>query len=411
MSQLPQSWEEKSVKDINHHKGKTIKPIDFPDETFELYSVPSFSSGKPELTTGSEIGSSKQMVEPGDVLVCKINPRINRVWVVESKGEYRQIASSEWINVRNSSFDSRYLRYAFTRQAFRELICSEVSGVGGSLTRAQPKKVATYPVPVAPEPEQKRIADKLDSVLAKVESAQARLDKIPTILKRFRQSVLAAATSGEVTKDWREENGVQFNFKEYGFDEILTELRNGLSAKPNEDGKGTPILRISSVRAMEIDQQDIRYLELSDKELEKYMLCEGDLLFTRYNGSLEFVGVCGLLTKLEHENLVYPDKLIRARLNEKALPQFIEILFSSLEMRDKVTGCVKTTSGQKGISGKNLKELVVKLPGISEQKEIVRQVSNLLAKAESVEHRYLKSKVRLDSLTQSILSKAFSGKL
>ena len=54
--------------------------------------------------------------------------------------------------------------------------------------------------------EQQRISDKLDLVLAKVEAAQARLDKIPTILKRFRQSVLAAATSGELTKDWREKN-------------------------------------------------------------------------------------------------------------------------------------------------------------------------------------------------------------
>ncbi|TOM37669.1 4'-phosphopantetheinyl transferase, partial [Vibrio parahaemolyticus] len=56
---------------------------------------------------------------------------------------------------------------------------------------------------VAPLNEQIRIANKLDSILAKVDKAQARLDKIPAILKRFRQSVLAAATSGELTKEWR----------------------------------------------------------------------------------------------------------------------------------------------------------------------------------------------------------------
>ncbi len=65
---------------------------------------------------------------------------------------------------------------------------------------------------VPPLNEQTRIANKLDQLLAKVDATQQRLDKIPTLLKRFRQSILAAATSGQLTEEWRGENDVQFDW-------------------------------------------------------------------------------------------------------------------------------------------------------------------------------------------------------
>jgi type I restriction enzyme S subunit len=86
------------------------------------------------------------------------------------------------------------------------------------------KSIEDILVAIAPLNEQIRIADKLDSMLAKVDAAQARLDKIPNILKRFRQSVLAAATSGELTKEWREENQVIFNWDEINVSEIVSKI-------------------------------------------------------------------------------------------------------------------------------------------------------------------------------------------
>ncbi|MCP4492007.1 MAG: hypothetical protein GY820_32585 [Gammaproteobacteria bacterium] len=107
------------------------------------------------------------------------------------------------IVVRQPHIDSNYLGYFVSELEFRNLQCSDVSGVGGSLTRAQPKKVATYSVPIAPQDEQKQIAAKLDELLAQVDTIKTRLDAIPGILKRFRQSVLAAAVSGRLTEEWR----------------------------------------------------------------------------------------------------------------------------------------------------------------------------------------------------------------
>ncbi|NQU64853.1 MAG: restriction endonuclease subunit S [SAR324 cluster bacterium] len=139
-------------------------------------------------------------------MVCKINPRINRVWVVGRSNGRKQIASSEWIVLRTKQALSQFLKYQFSEDNFRQRICTDVTGVGGSLTRAQPKNVAKFSVVIAPLPEQKLIAYKLDCLLAKVDTCKARLDKVPEIINRFRQSVLADATSGRLTEDWRTED-------------------------------------------------------------------------------------------------------------------------------------------------------------------------------------------------------------
>jgi len=100
VSELPVGWLQSVFAEINGYVSKTIDPAQFADEVFELYSVPSFPTRRPEIIAGKNIGSTKQEVMPGDVLVCKINPRINRVWQVAPKMGNRQIASSEWIVLR-----------------------------------------------------------------------------------------------------------------------------------------------------------------------------------------------------------------------------------------------------------------------------------------------------------------------
>ena len=172
-----------TVADINQYSGTTITPPDNPDEVYELYSGPSFDSQYPEIIKGSEIGSSKITVEDGDVLVCKINPRINRVWVVKHHTDHPLLASSEWIVVRNSKMDSNYLKWYFSSPTFRNLLVSQVAGIGGSLTRAQPKQVAKYPVPIVDICEQRRIAAVLNKVSGLIAKRREQLDKLDELVK------------------------------------------------------------------------------------------------------------------------------------------------------------------------------------------------------------------------------------
>src|SRR5262245_29689371 len=93
---LPDGWEWSTLDKYRKSKRESINPAKFPEQKFELYSVPSFESRKPEIVMGKEVGSSKQVVHANEVLICKINPRINRSWVVGNHTDNPKIASTEW---------------------------------------------------------------------------------------------------------------------------------------------------------------------------------------------------------------------------------------------------------------------------------------------------------------------------
>ena len=164
VNELPYGWSVGSFSQVNMFVPETTNPGNSPDEMFELYSVPNFEVGIPEIIRGKEIGSSKQSICENDVLVCKINPRINRVWNTGHITPYRLLGSSEWIAFRNHLLFAPYLRYYFSSPHFRKLMLSNVSGVGSSLMRAQPESVKKYPVLIPPYQEQIRISERIDEL-------------------------------------------------------------------------------------------------------------------------------------------------------------------------------------------------------------------------------------------------------
>lgn len=119
-----------------------LDPSKNPDEEFELWSIPSFDVGRPDIAKGSKIGSAKKCVEPNDVLLSRIVPHIRRSWIVSRREGRRQIASGEWIVFRDRRFVPEYLRHFLTSDPFHAQFMLTVAGVGGSLLRARPDGVA-----------------------------------------------------------------------------------------------------------------------------------------------------------------------------------------------------------------------------------------------------------------------------
>lgn len=168
---IPDSWAWVKLEDINVFKSKSVNPFDNPTETYELYSVPTFETGEPEFPFGKDIASSKVVVSDGDVLLCKINPHLNRVWVVrQRKPQLKTLASSEWIVIRVNEMLPEYLELAMRSPYFRELMQRNVSGVGGSLMRAQPTFVKQYMVPVPPIQEQTVIVKRIQETFHMLDS-------------------------------------------------------------------------------------------------------------------------------------------------------------------------------------------------------------------------------------------------
>jgi type I restriction enzyme S subunit len=273
----------------------------------------------------------------------------------------------------------------------------------------------------------------VEALLARVNAARARLARAPALLIAFRQAILSAACSGKLTEDWRADETLVFSsvsgpetpsfddsdlpqlpesWKWDRFDLVLTELKNGISTKPEIGPPGLPILRISAVRPGRVLLEDHRFLTDADELVETYGLRNNDLLFTRYNGSLDLLGVCGMVRGLNQMVLLYPDKLMRVRVKPRSvLPDFVELFFQEAAARDRMTRASKSSAGQQGVSGKNVKEQPIALPPLPEQREIVRRVGTLFALADAIEAKVAAAQKRADALTQAILAKAFSGEL
>ena len=203
---IPSSWTWTTVNDINMYNSKNVNPAKHKENIFELYSVPVFPTDTPEIVKGGKIGSAKQCVENGDVLLCKINPKINRVWFVKNRTENAMIASSEWIVVRNKFMLTDYLVFCFMSPYFRDLIENNVSGVGGSLTRAQPSMVATYTIPIPPFQEQERIVEEIKHWFELIDVIEQSKEALQEVIKLTKSKILDLAIHGKlVPQDPNEE--------------------------------------------------------------------------------------------------------------------------------------------------------------------------------------------------------------
>lgn len=430
MSELPKGWAVIEIGRINTYKSETLDPSRHPEETFELYSVPTFPSRQPEILKGKEIGSTKQKVKPDDVLLCKINPRINRVWAVDEKAEHEQIASSEWIVLRQPQLDARFIRFQLRESDFRERLCGEVSGVGGSLTRAQPKKVEGYTLRIAPLAEQKRIAQKLDALLAQVDILKARIDAIPALLAHVRRSTLALVTVGtssaSATKSATAVEPTDFNQRAQITlgDEVL-ELPPGWTSAPlgslidpsrklcygvvqpgPEVESGIEMIRVCDINGGRIAWGELRRIsEEVDSQYRRSRVAPGDIL-------LSIVGSIGRAAIVRESR---PANIARAvaRLaadRSRVSSEWLWLWLTSPRVQWWLLSSSKEVA-RKTLNLKELSELPVPVPPKEVQDANVRRVEQIFALADQLDARVSAAQKRIDTLTQSLLAKAFRGEL
>jgi len=184
--------------------------------------------------------------------------------------------------------------------------------------------------PLPPLNEQKRIVAKLDKIIPRIDAVKERLNKVPAIIKRFRQSVLTAACSGRLTESIEEYPVVQFC-------DLIKCIRGGTTAVPTNDLTNFPVLRSSSVRQGYVDYKDVKYLTQYQSTNTDNFIANGDLLFTRLNGTAEYVGNCALVSGIQSNKYQYPDRLYCTRLTNKILSAYCVVAFSLPEIRIEIS--------------------------------------------------------------------------
>jgi type I restriction enzyme, S subunit len=267
-------------------------------------------------------------------------------------------------------------------------------------------------LPLPPLNEQKRIIEKLDVILPKVKSARSRLEKIPAILKKFRQSVFAVACSGRLTEDWREGKLNSDDWKDVTLFDLISEgPQNGLYKHKDFYGSGTLIVRIDNFYDGYLnDWSGMKRLSLNQKELDTYRLNENDILINRVN-SIDFLGKSALVRKLK-EPAVYESNMMRFNVRQEIVdPEYLIKYLNSISGYQELRKNAKDAVNQSSINQDDVKAVAVTLPPLKEQHEIVRRVEKLFALADSLETKYKKAIERVEKIEQSILAKAFRGEL
>lgn len=411
--EVPENWVWVRLGDVNKYISKSVNPISEPDKIFELYSVPSMVDNYPEIIAGSDIGSSKQSVCKKDVLLCKINPRINRVWKVSQFTDNELIASSEWIIIRNNHIDANYLMYCFQSKYFREFMLSNVSGVGGSLMRAQPKYVQTYPIPLPPLSEQQRIVERIEELFAKLDEAKERLQEVADSFAVRKAAILHKAFTGELTKQWRLENGVSDeSWEESNLGSFIAcGSQNGLYKPKSSYGDGIRIIRIDAFYDGVIEQWDeLKRLRLDENEIECYSLNLNDILINRVN-SMQYLGKSALVRELK-DICVFESNIMRLSVDESRIyPEFFISFLNSQMGLNELRKNAKQAVNQASINQQDIKNVIINLPALSEQHEIVRLIDELLAREHKAQQATEQALVSIDLMKKSILARAFRGEL
>ena len=386
MSELPSGWAKTTLGDVlqfNYGKG-------LPERNRS-------GSGFPVYGSNGVVGYHEKALVSAESLVVGRKGSVGEVH--HSRGPCWPIDTTYFVD-EFSGMPTRFWYYA--------LKGLDLGGLNRATAIPGLNREDAYQVDVAlpPQTEQKRIADKLDAVLSQVDACRQRLDRIPALLKRFRQAVLDAATSGELTEEWREENARDGEWPLVALGSAVRDFSYGSAAKSSKSGS-VPVLRMGNIQDGRLDWSDLVYTS-NPEEISKYRLTPGDVLFNRTN-SPELVGKTAVYWG--ERDAIYAGYLIRVRCTDRLLPDYLNYCLNSPAGRDYCWRVKSDGVSQSNINAKKLAAFEFGLPAIEEQTEIVRRVEALFAYADRLEARYSAARVQVERLTPALLDKAFLGQL
>ncbi|MBM6442737.1 MULTISPECIES: restriction endonuclease subunit S [Pseudomonas] len=436
MSELPKGWATACINDLAYINPKQVFDDHLAAGFVPMSHAPTNFRDKLRFETRNwgEIKKAYTNFKSGDVIFAKVTPCFEngKAAFVEGLPNGIGAGSSEFFVLRPSSEEvsAKYLLALVKSRGFMHDGASNMTGAVG-LRRVPRQFVESYSVPVPPAAEQTRIAQKLDELLAQVDTLKARIDAIPILLKRFRKSVLSASVSGRLTEKWREKSEVVVE----SADAYLKRIIKARREKPN--------LKFKEPVAPDLEKRDVvspegwviasvsSFAECLDSmrvPVKKELRSNGEGLYPYFgaNGEVdrvdEYIFDDDLVLVTEDETFYGREKPIAYKYSGKCwVNNHVHALRAhDLVSRDylcfalmhyNVLPWLTGTTGRAKLTQGALLSLPIQIPPPEEQTEIVRRVEQLFAFADQLEAKVASAKTRIDHLTQSILAKAFRGEL
>lgn len=420
---LPESWINIKLGNIlAFQNGYAFKSSNYVNTGSFVIRIGNVQDGyislhNPAYIDGNDLSAQAFKLNADDILVS-LTGNVGRIAIVKeshlpavlNQRVARLLLSKEM----NQSFIFHLMRSNIVQSSALKL------AKGAAQLNISTKDLAGIMVSIPSKAEQQVIAERLDTLLARVESIKARLESIPEILKQFRQSVLAAAVSGKLTEEWRGNSdtrdieeyskwdwgGVPTNWDVDIYSHLVESRLGKMLDKQKNEGKPTKYLGNINVRWASFDLENIQEILVSEKEQIELAVQVGDVLICEGGEP----GRCAIWKSDYNEPIIFQKALHRARVSDRLLPEWL--VFNLKNDADRNTlDQLFTGTTIKHLTGAALKSYPLRVPPINEQKEILNRVNSLFFKADVFEDQVKSALDRVNNLAQSILAKAFRGEL
>jgi len=391
-------------KSLSAKQNKGVRPRPFLRTSNVYWGYLDLS--KLDLMDFTEEEEQKFALQPGDLLVCE-GGDVGRtaMWEGQMQGVYYQNHLHR-LRARDNNVNPAFVMY-WLQTAFTLLNLYSGSSNKTTIPNLSQGRLAVFPIPLPPLPEQRAIAH----VLRTVQRAKEATDSVIAALKELKKSLMQHLfTYGPVPVTERERVAMQeteigplpAHWRVVRLGEVAEKPQYGFTAAAQRDPVGPKMLRITDIQDGNVNWNAVPYCECGIEDIPKYLLEAGDILFAR-TGS---VGKAFLVSSVP-EPSIFASYLIRVRVDRAKLdPQFAFLFMQSSAYWSQIAS---QTHGavQPNVNATQLRSLLLPLPPLSEQREIARILQAVDAKIDAEQAR----RAALEELFKSLLYHLMTGRV
>ncbi|OJV65098.1 MAG: hypothetical protein BGO41_00600 [Clostridiales bacterium 38-18] len=277
---------------------------------------------------------------------------------------------------------------------------------GNAIPQVTISNIKVKSVPLPPLAEQERIVERIEGLFSKLDEAKGKVQIALDSFEDRKAAILHKAFTGELSKKWREENGVGVETRILKpLSAVCSSFQYGTSSKSDKEGS-VAVVRMGNLQNGEIDWSDLVFSD-NETDNKKYNLKIGDVLFNRTN-SPALVGKTSIYRG--DFPAIFAGYLIRLNYGDELIGEYLNYMMNTHQAKEYCNSVKSDGVNQSNINAKKIAAFIIPVPSIDEQTEIVRILDSIFGKEKQAEE-LTNAILKIDHMKKTILSRAFRGEL